>query len=83
MGGESVTTLPPWPPVPLNNLVIPDNPGHIGDKVEDPSEQHLQFRPTGISNFLRERIPFKSQLYAVKWKKITEKLLGSAINTFD
>ena len=34
--------------VPLNNLVIPDYPGHIGDKVDDPMQQHLKVRSTGI-----------------------------------
>ena len=60
--------------VPLNNLVMPDDIGHIGDKVHDPVEQHLKVRPS--PNFLGERIPVKSQLNVPEWKKCL-KIIGT------
>ena len=56
--------------VPLTNLVIPDNPGHIGVKINNSIEQHFRIRPTGISNFLGERIPVQFQLNVGEWKKL-------------
>ena len=56
--------------VPLSNMIIPSNPDHIGVKVDDPIAQHLQIKPTGIPNFLGERIPIKSQLNVFEWKKL-------------
>ena len=56
--------------VALTNLVIPDKPGHIGVKISNPIEQHFRIRPTGISNFLGERIPVQSQLNVEEWKKL-------------
>ena len=56
--------------VPLNNLVMPDDIGHIGDKVYDLIEQHLKVKPSCIPNFLGERIPVKSQLNVPEWKKL-------------
>ena len=51
-------------------MIVPSNPGHIGVKVDDPIAQHLQIKPTGIPNFLGERIPIKSQLNFLEWKKL-------------
>ena len=56
--------------VPLNNLVMPRDIGHIGDKVLDPVEQVLKVRSSGTSNFLAERIPVESQLNVSEWKKV-------------
>ena len=56
--------------VPLTNLVIPDSVGHIGDKVNDPIEQHFRVKSTGIPNFLGARIPIKSQLNVDEWEKM-------------
>ena len=56
--------------MPLTNLIVPKNPGHIGDKVDDPIAQHLRSKPTCIPNFLGERIPIKSQLNVSEWKKV-------------
>ena len=56
--------------VPLNNLVLPDSPGHIGDNVVDPVAQHLRIKSSGAPNFLGLRIPIKSQLNVSEWKKL-------------
>ena len=55
--------------VQLNNLVMPHDIDHIGDKVIDPVEQHLKVRPFGVPNFLGERIPVRSQLNVPEWKE--------------
>ena len=56
--------------VPLSNLVLPNNPGHIGDEVSDPIQQHFRVNATGIPNFLGARIPIKSQLNVEEWRNI-------------
>ena len=56
--------------VPLSNLVLPNNPGHIGDRVDDPIQQHFRVKATGIPNFLGARIPVKSQLNVEEWQQI-------------
>ena len=56
--------------VPLNNLVLPHSPGHIGDKVTDPVAQHLKIKCSGVPNFLGLRIPIESQLNVPEWKKL-------------
>ena len=56
--------------VPLSNLVLPDSVGHVGDKVNDPIEQHFRVKSTGIPNFLGARIPIESQLNAEEWEKM-------------
>ena len=56
--------------VPLNNLVMPNDIGHIDDKVHDPVEQHLKVRSSGVPSFLLERILVKSQLNVTEWKKV-------------
>ena len=56
--------------VPLNNLVLPDSPGHIGDEVVDPVAQHLRIKSSGAPNFLGLRIPIKSQLNVPEWKNL-------------
>ena len=53
--------------VPLSNIVLPNNPDHIGEKVDHPIQQHLA---TGIPNFWGTRIPVKSQLNVKEWKRI-------------
>ena len=56
--------------VPLNNLILPGSPDHIGDKVADPVAQHLRIKPSGVPNFLGLRIPIESQLNVPEWKKL-------------
>ena len=56
--------------VPLNNLVMPRDIGHIGDKVLDPVQQHLKVRSSGTYNCLAERIPVESQLNVSEWKQV-------------
>ena len=56
--------------VPLTNLVIPNSVGHVGDKVNDPIEQHFRVKSTGIPNFLGARIPIKSQLHVDEWENM-------------
>ena len=56
--------------VPLSNLVLPENIGHIGDKVRDPTERHFRVKATGIPNFLGARIPIDSQLNVEEWRKV-------------
>ena len=56
--------------VPLNNLVMPHDIDHISDKVLDPVQQHLKVRPSGVPNFLGERIPVRSQLNVPEWKEV-------------
>ena len=56
--------------VPLSNLVLPENIGHIGDKVRDPIERHFWVKATGIPNFLGARIPIDSQLNVEEWRNV-------------
>ena len=50
--------------------MLPNNPGHIGEKVDDSIQQHFWVKATGIPNFWGARIPVKSQLNVEEWKKI-------------
>ena len=58
--------------VPLNNLVLPASPGHIGDKIVDPVAQHLRIKSSSVPNFLGLSIPIESQLNVPEWKKLFE-----------
>ena len=58
--------------MPLSNLVLPNSPGHIGDKVIDPVTQHLRIKASGVPNFLGLRIPIESQLNVPEWKTMFE-----------
>ena len=54
--------------VPLGDMVMPYNSGHIADVIEDPILQHHLVRKTGIPNFLGVRLHAKYQLNIDEWK---------------
>ena len=54
--------------VPLSNLVVSSNQGHIGGKVLDPIAQHFAVKAYGVPNFLGARIPIVSQLNVNEWE---------------